>query len=144
MVDDNNTGVPKVVDARRESISRGVHNDLVFASFKAHKFSYLNITALGTDYVLNDNECGFACVEIPSCFSFNMAAYHDINGRTLCELLPSDKYNNSDKLVTSQSFHHFSNAVSTDYLQKGDDTSTVIKDPFFYPVCAILSLLRVR
>jgi hypothetical protein len=108
-----NTGRPKVIDVRGHSISRGVHNGIAFANFKAHKFSYLNIKRLGTDYVLNGKECAVACVNIPSCFSFNLAAFYDINGRILCELLPSDKYNNSDKFISSQLFHHFSIGVST-------------------------------
>jgi hypothetical protein len=112
-IDEINTGSPNVIDARGQSISRGVHNGIAFANFKAHKFSYLNITSLGTHYVLNEEECSFACVDIPSCFSFNLAAFYDINGRMLCELLPSDKYNNSDKFISSQLFHHFSIGVST-------------------------------
>ena len=112
-MDEINTGSPNVVDARGQSISRGVHNGVAFANFKAHKFSYLNITSLGTDNVFNGEQCGFACDNTPSCFSFNLAAFYDINGRILCELLPSDKYNNSDKFITSQLFHHFSIGVNT-------------------------------
>ena len=112
LMDEINTGSPNVIDVRGKSISRGVHNGIAFANFKAHKFSYLNITSLGTDYVLNGKDCGLACVNIPSCFSFNLAALYNINGRILCELLPSDKYNNSDKFVSSQYFHHFSIGVS--------------------------------
>jgi len=112
-MDKINTGSPNVIDARGKTISGGVHNGIAFANFKAHKFSYLNITSLGTDYVLSGKECGVACVNIASCFSFNLAAFYDINGRILCELLPSDKYNNSDKCISSQYFHHFSIAVST-------------------------------
>ena len=110
--DEINTGTPNVIDARGRSISRGVQNRVAFANFKAHKFSYLNITSLGTDNVLNGKECGFACVNIPSCFSFNLAAFYDIHGRIVCELLSSDKYNNSDKFISSQLFHHFSIGVS--------------------------------
>ena len=112
-MDEINTGSPNVIDARDKSISRGVHNGIAFANFKAHKFSYLNITSLGTDYVLSGKECGVACVNIASCFSYNLASFYDINGRILCELLPSDKYNNSDKFVSNQYFHHFSIVVST-------------------------------
>ena len=54
----------------------------------------------------------FACVNLSSCFSYNLAAFYDING-VLYELLQSDKYNNTDKFVSSQFFHHFSIAVST-------------------------------
>ena len=86
---------------------------MAYAKFKAHKFSFLNITNIGSDYVLKGNECGLACVNIPSCFSFNLAAFSDIiNGKILCELLPSDIYNNSKKLVASQFHHHYSIAVS--------------------------------
>ena len=112
-MDEFNTGTPEVIDARAQSISRGVHNGVAFANFKTHKFSYLNITSLGTDYVLNEEECGFACSDTPSCFSYNLAASYDNIGRILCELLPSDKYNNSDKFISSPLFHHFSIGVST-------------------------------
>ena len=109
---DFNVGTPKVIDARGKGVSRDAQNGVAFANFKAHKFSYLNITSLATDYVLNGRECGFACVNIPSCFSFNLAAIYDITGKIVCELLPSDKYNNSDKFVESKLFHHFSIKVS--------------------------------
>jgi len=112
-MDEIYTGSPNVIDARGKSISRGVHNGIAFANFQDNKFSYLNITSLGTDYVVDGKECGLACLNIPSCFSFNLAALYDINRRMLCELLPSDKYNNSDKFISSQSFHHFSIVVST-------------------------------
>ena len=85
---------------------------MAYAKFKAHKFSYLNITIIGSDYVLKGTECGLACVNIPSCFSFNLAAFHDINSKVLCELLPSDMYNNSDKFGASHFHHHFSITVS--------------------------------
>ena len=97
---------------RGKPLSRGTAEGIAYAKFKAHKFSYLNVTTIGSDYVGKGSECGFACVNIPSCFSFNLAAFHDMNGKVLCELLPSDLYNNSDKLVPSQSHHHYSIAVS--------------------------------
>jgi len=89
-------------------MSRGGYSGIAYANFKAHKFSYLNITSLATSYVLNGSECGISCVNMPSCFSFNLAVFSDINGNLLCELLPSDKYNNSDKFLASQIFHHYS------------------------------------
>ena len=97
---------------RGKPLSRGTGKGMAYANFKTHKFSYLNITAIGSDYVGKGSECGFACVNIPSCFSFNLAAFHDMNGKVLCELLPSDLYNNSDKLVPSQSHRHYNIAVS--------------------------------
>ena len=102
----------KVVDVRGKPLSRGTVKGMAYAKFKVHKFSYLNITAIGSHYVGKGSECGFACVNIPSCFSFNLAEFQDINGKVLCELLPSDLYNNSHKHVPIQSHHHFSIAVS--------------------------------
>ena len=107
-------GSPKIIDARGKVVSRDVRNGIAFARFKAHKFSYLNIARLATDYVLNGRECGLACINISSCFSFNLAAFYDMTEKILCELLPADKYNNSDKFVTSKFFHHFSIIVSID------------------------------
>lgn len=92
-----NTGTPKIIDARGKDISREGQNGVALANFKSHKFSYLNFTPLGTGVVFKSSDCGTACVNIPSCFSFNLAALSDINGKFFCQLLPSDNYNNSDK-----------------------------------------------
>ena len=129
-MDEINTGSPNHIDVRGQSISRGVHNGLAFANFKAHKMSYLNITSIGADYVVDGEECGFACVDISSCFSYNLAASYDINGRKLCELLPSDKYNNSDKFVSNQSFHHFSIVVS---ISMTASLKCIFTSSFFFP-----------
>ena len=102
------TGQPKTTDAPGKGIERNARNGVAFARFKAHKLSYLNITALGAVYVHSDIHCGLACINTPSCFSFNLAAVIDLNSKILCELLPSDIHNNSDKLVANGLFHHFS------------------------------------
>ncbi|RMX37681.1 hypothetical protein pdam_00004306, partial [Pocillopora damicornis] len=77
-------------------------------NFEPKEFAYLNITRISSQLVRKDIECGFACLEITSCFSYNLAAFPDANGKLSCELLPSDKYNNSDKLIYSPIFNHFS------------------------------------
>ncbi|XP_068736765.1 uncharacterized protein [Montipora capricornis] len=92
-----------------KAISRGEpNNDVSFVNFKEDKFSYLNITILGYSHVDWMPQCSFACLETPTCFSYNLAAYPNINGKLLCEVLPSDKYNNSDKFMSNEFFHHFS------------------------------------
>ena len=96
-----------------KGLSRNSSKGVSFISFKAEEFSYLNITSLGLEHVQNDTECGFACLGTTSCFSYNLAAFPDINGKLLCELLPSDKFNNSDKFTSSPLYHHFSIPVST-------------------------------
>jgi len=103
----------QVIDVGGKTLSRGTDRGMAYAKFKAHKFSLLNITNIGSDYVLKGSECGLACINIPSCFSFNLAAFSDINnGKILCELLPSDIYNNSKNFVASQLYHHYSITVS--------------------------------
>ena len=82
-----------------------------FINFIEEAFSYLNITSVNSYRVEDSDECGFACVETPSCFSYNLEA-SALYGKRLCELLPSDRYNNSDKLNISQRFHHYSIQVS--------------------------------
>ena len=76
------------------------------------EFSYLNITSTGRNLIQDEIDCGYACLEIPSCFSYNVATFPDFNGKRLCELLPSDKFNNSGKLKASREFHHFYIPVS--------------------------------
>ena len=97
-----------------KAISRDGSNDGVgYVNLAKDEFSYLKITALnGRDFVDNMPECSLACLDTPSCFSINVGATRDVNNRFRCELLPSDKYNNSDKFVSSYNFHHFSIAVS--------------------------------
>ena len=99
-----------MIDVRGKALDR-TSRHVGYVNFRADKYSYLNITSLGTDLVEGGSECGLACLEAPSCFSYNLAALADINGKLLCELLPSDKYNNSGQFFTSLLFHHFSIAV---------------------------------
>ena len=97
-----------------KAIKRDGSNDGVsYVNLAKDEFSYLNITALnGRDSVDNMPGCSLACLDTPSCFSFNVGATRDGNNRFSCQLLPSDKYNNSDKFMPSYTFHHFSIAVS--------------------------------
>ncbi|XP_067047298.1 uncharacterized protein [Acropora muricata] len=100
------------VKVPENAISRGGPSDaLSYANFKKDEFSYLNITSLGEDLVDHMPECSFACLKTPPCFSFNIEASPNSNNKLLCELLPSDKYNNTDKFNHSDTFHHFSIAT---------------------------------
>ena len=85
---------------------------LSYANFKEDKFSYLNIAALGGVLVDQMPECSLTCLETPPCFSFNVKAFRNIDNKFLCQLLPSDMYNNTEKFSHSNTFHHFSIMVS--------------------------------
>ncbi|CAH3188858.1 unnamed protein product, partial [Porites evermanni] len=90
-----------------KAFSQGSIGNFFYVNFMISEFSYLNISSIGRNLIQEENDCGYACLEIPSCFSYNVAAFPDVNGKLLCELLPSDKFNNSDKFNASKEFHHF-------------------------------------
>ena len=95
-----------------KAFSQGSIGNFFYVNFMISEFSFLNITSIGRNLIHDENDCGYACLEIPSCFSYNVAAFPDVNGKLLCELLPSDKFNNSDKFNASGEFHHFYIPVS--------------------------------
>ncbi|XP_044165382.1 ficolin-2-like [Acropora millepora] len=78
------------------------------AYFIEEKFSHLNIAALVKLVAENSLSCAFSCLKHLACFSFNFAAFPDKTGKFTCEILSSDKYNNSKSLLPSTTFHHFS------------------------------------
>ena len=97
-------------------LSRGIEKGMAYAKFKAHRFAFLNVTTIGPDNVVKaGSECGLACVNSLSCFSFNLAVFHGMNGKLLCQLLPTDIYNNSDKFATSEQFHPYSILVRANH-----------------------------
>ena len=83
-----------------------------YANFAEHKFRYLNTTPLTSISVNDPQECDFSCLLHSSCYSFNKAMLPDIGQKILCELLPNDKYNESNQFLASQEFHHYSIEVS--------------------------------
>ena len=105
-------GVTEVYVDGAESLQRDFRSGVLYANFAAHTFRYLNITVFQSASVKGLRECGKLCVDHSSCFSVNVAASPDGNGCILCELLPSDKYNNSDSFIDSAVFHHLSIKVS--------------------------------
>ena len=96
----------------KKAFSEGSIGEFLYVNFMINEFSRLNITSIGRKLVQEEDDCAFACLKIPTCFSYNMATSPDDNGKLLCELLASDKYNNSDKFNTSKEFHHFHIPVS--------------------------------
>ena len=100
------------MDKTAAAISRrAMPQKFEFVNFKEDKFSFLNITALVKRVVENSLWCAFSCLENLACFSFNVAAFPDKAGKFSCEILSSDKYNNSEGFLPSKNFHHFSIVV---------------------------------
>lgn len=91
-----------------KGLKRNAGHGLAYANFVTDKFHPLNRTPLLSRSVKVLAECGKLCVVHPSCFSANFAEYfYEI----VCELLPSDKYNHSNKFLDSAVFHHLSITV---------------------------------
>ena len=86
---------------------KGITQKFEFFNFKQHKFSFLNITALAKRVVKDSLSCVFSCLDNLACFSFNLAAFPDEAGKFVCEILSSDKYNNSENFLPSKALHHF-------------------------------------
>ena len=82
-----------------KALKRDAGEGVAYANFALHKFRYLNVTPLVSASVKELRECGKLCVDHSSCFSTNLAAFRDQNGKMICELLPSDKFNNSNEYI---------------------------------------------
>ena len=91
---------------------KGITQRFEFVNFQEHKFSFLNITALAKRVVKDSLSCAFSCLDNLACFSFNVAAFPDNARKLTCELLLSDKYNNSENFLPSETLHHFSIVVT--------------------------------
>ncbi|XP_074607231.1 uncharacterized protein LOC141860129 isoform X3 [Acropora palmata] len=106
------------VDKTAAAISRrAIPQKFDFVNFKEDKFSFLNITAIVKRVVEESLSCAFSCLDNLACLSFNVAAFPDKAGKFTCEILSSDKYNNSEGFLPSKTFHHFS-IVSSNQIKK--------------------------
>ena len=90
---------------------KGITQKLEFVNFKKDEFSFLNNTALVKHVVEDSLSCAFYCLDNLACFSFNFAAFPDKAGKFTCEILSSDKYDNSEGFLPSKTLHHFSIVV---------------------------------
>ena len=94
------------------AISRkGIAQKFEFVNFKEDEFSFLNNTALVKLVVQDSLLCAFYCLDNLACFSFNFAAFPDKAGKFTCEILSSNKYDNSEGFLPSKTLHHFSIVV---------------------------------
>ena len=91
-----------------KALRRDVGKGVAYANFATHKFCHLNLVPLVSVLVTEPRECGKLCVDHSSCFSTNLAAFRDQEEKIMCELLPSDRYINSNKFMSNATFHHLS------------------------------------
>ena len=90
---------------------KGIFQRFEFVNFQEDKFSFLNITALVKRVVEDSLSCTLSCLDNLACFSFNFGAFPVEAGKFVCEILSSDKYNNSENFLFSKNLHHFSIVV---------------------------------
>ena len=95
-----------------KNLMRNAEHGLAYANFEIHKSHKLNITPLLSLAAKDFKQCGKACVDHSRCFSANFVELPQKEGGSLCELLPSDKYLNSNKFVSTKFSHHLSIQVS--------------------------------
>ena len=105
-------GYNKVRTFSNIGLYREYSDEMWLMNMVEETFSYLNISKINSTEVQNNGECAFACLKEPMCFSYNLEASASKTGTRVCELLPSDKYNNSDEVIISQKFNHYSIQVS--------------------------------
>ena len=68
---------------------------------------YLNVLPIETFTVNDVLDCSFECLSHSLCYSVNMAASKEANGKLWCELLSSDKYRASSEYKVNQTSHHY-------------------------------------
>ena len=88
-----------------------------FGNFVAHHGTKLAVDSPRSVLVDSPDDCSFACLKSPTCFSVNFETRARENRQHLCELLSTDKYNSSTNLSeNSADFLHLSLKVwSYDY-----------------------------
>lgn len=88
------------------------HSSFRFDNFEKHKCRYLQVSKHSETRVREFADCAMKCLTTPPCISLNMASSPDGGQMFWCELLFSDKFNNSLSYKENATSHHFSRWVS--------------------------------
>jgi len=96
-------------------LRRDPNKQMSYAKFMEHFYYVLEVPNIEEVAVQTGSQCLLRCVNNDRCFSINIGAFHLPNGKILCDLLPTDKYNASEKFKTNHTFHHYSIEVSIIY-----------------------------
>lgn len=110
----------------RSLSSKGETNDLGsildghsagHTSFIENRHHSLRIQrVLHRDTLYDSMQCALNCLVTVGCRSFNFKLQAEFDGKHLCELLASDKFNHSKQYIPSTEFHHYSIAVRFPFL----------------------------
>lgn len=79
------------------------------ANLVEHQHRYLRMQhIMCSDFVYDSMQCALNCLVAVRCRSFNFKMQVELDGRHLCEILASDKYNHSTHLEASSNYYHYS------------------------------------
>ena len=99
-----------------KAFSQGSIGGLFYVNFMIDQFSYLNITSIGRNLIQDENDCGYACLEIPSCFSYNVAAFPDVNNKLRILFTSNTKEKKNKTRVSSLEVYVSKRHLSNFYL----------------------------
>ena len=90
-------------DSTNIGVQRDPYKELSYANFIEHFNHTLDVSKIEGVPVQTGSECLLRCVNNDRCYSTNVEAFHpDLpNGKIWCDLLPTDKYNASEKFKTN-------------------------------------------
>ena len=97
-------------------LQRDSNKELRYAQFIEHFYHVLDVPKIEGVAVQTGRHCLLRCVKNDRCFSVNTGAFHLTNGNISCDLLPTDKYNASEKFKLNHTFHHYSILVSFTFI----------------------------
>jgi len=86
---------------------------LVYANFFPFPHHKLNSTPIESRTVYGEQDCIAACTESSKCRALNFRPVGDANGKFLCQLLDTNKFNSWELFTVSLEFHHYSFMVSS-------------------------------
>ncbi|KAJ7385723.1 hypothetical protein OS493_013754 [Desmophyllum pertusum] len=95
-------------EAAQAGLQRDPNKNLRFAQFNEHLYHVLDVPKIETVNVQTGRHCLLRCVKNDQCFSTNIAAFHRPDGNISCEILPTDKYHQSEKFKANHTYHHYS------------------------------------
>jgi len=110
---------------------------LVYANFYPFPHHKLNSTPIESYTVYGERDCISACAESSQCRSLNFRSVPDANGKYLCQILDTDKFNLSESFNGSLDFHHHSFTAPCDLhpCKNGGTCYPVIGEYDFKCVC---------
>ena len=89
-------------------LQRGKQSSGLFIDHVNH---VLDVPKIQSKQVTSMIHCLHECVQNRRCFSTNVMVGRDENAGLTCQLLPTDKFNDSDSFRPRQYCHHFSLVV---------------------------------